>query len=48
MAEQKTPGGKVPNPRGRRAGAGGKKVGPRTPGTMMWYVLGFLMLLALG
>jgi cell division protease FtsH len=48
MAEQKTEGSKVPNPRGRRPGAGGKKVGPRAPGTMMWYVLGFLMLLALG
>jgi cell division protease FtsH len=45
MADQTS--GKVPNPRGRRSGD--RKVAGRTPpGSAMWYVLGLLLLLALG
>src|SRR4051812_2407453 len=44
MADQASP--KLPNPRGRRTAD--RKVTPRAPGgSMMWYVLGFLLLLAL-
>ena len=39
--------GKPPNPRGRRPGD--RKLGGRTPpGSAMWYVVGLLLLLALG
>jgi cell division protease FtsH len=39
--------GKPPNPRARRAGD--RRLSPRPPaGTAMWYVLGFLLLAALG
>jgi cell division protease FtsH len=45
MADE-TPG-KPPNPRGRRAGD--RRLTPRSgPASAMWYVLGFLLLLALG
>ena len=43
MAEP-TPG-KTPNPRARRPGARVPRTGP---GSAMWYVLGFMLLLALG
>src|SRR6476646_11197639 len=45
MADQMS--GKPPNPRGRRPGD--RKLGGRTPpGSAMWYVVGLLLLLALG
>jgi cell division protease FtsH len=45
MADQPTP--KIPNPRGRKPGE--RRLAPRTgPTSAMWYVLGFLLLLALG
>jgi cell division protease FtsH len=45
MANQ--PAGSSPNPRGRRPGE--RRLTPRPgPGSAMWYVLGFLLLLALG
>jgi cell division protease FtsH len=43
MAE--TTPGKTPNPRARRPGARTPRTGP---GSAMWYVLGFMLLLALG
>src|SRR5262245_52361276 len=44
MSEE-TPG--IPNPRGRRPGD--RRLTPRPPaGSAMWYVLGFLILAALG
>jgi cell division protease FtsH len=43
LAEEPT---KLPNPRGKRHGAE-RRLGPRpTPGTTVWYVLGFLLLFA--
>src|SRR5689334_16387702 len=45
MADQSS--SKLPNPRGRRPGD--RKLAARTPaGSTMWYVLGLLLLLALG
>ena len=45
MADQTSP--KVPNPRGRKPGE--RRLSPRSgPSSAMWYVLGFLLLLALG
>ena len=45
MADQMS--GKPTNPRGRRPGD--RKLGGRTPpGSAMWYVVGLLLLLALG
>jgi cell division protease FtsH len=46
MADQSE--AKPPNPRGRR-GSGDRRLAPRTgPPSAMWYVLGFVLLLALG
>src|SRR5687768_10780710 len=45
MTDQSSP--KVPNPRGKKPGD--RRLPPRTgPSSTMWYVLGFLLLLALG
>ena len=45
MADQTS--SKLPNPRGKKPGE--RRLPPRTgPGSAMWYVLGFLLLLALG
>ena len=44
MADQTPP--KIPNPRGKKPGD--RRLTPRTgPSSAMWYVLGFLLLLAL-
>ena len=44
MADQSS--SKIPNPRGKKSGD--RRLSPRsTPSSAMWYVLGFLLLLAL-